>query len=289
VDVSTKEITESLEEGVSGRRVLMHPEHLYKYRSWRDENHRRLLTQNEIFFASAREFNDPFDSTIPIDFSGGTKDEYLEMAKRGVRSDHRELKEKEVLWRAREAMNKGLYKDPENIRQHRIHVQEDRFNSFGIVSLSEVPDSILMWAHYADSHRGFCVGFDFQKIDLMIRAHAEGAGQVIFLKSVEYHRDYPHLNRFEMDSEQLLVLPFIIKSVAWNYEKEWRLILAGETNKPFRFTDGIVRKVILGCKMQVEEVEEVKQVLRNRADKIALFQAREKEGSFGLDFDRIQY
>src|ERR1035438_8493458 len=30
----------------------------------------------------------------------------------------------------------------------------------GILSLTEVPDDPVMWAHYADSHRGILVGFD---------------------------------------------------------------------------------------------------------------------------------
>ena len=30
----------------------------------------------------------------------------------------------------------------------------------GILCLTEVPDSLLMWAHYADSHKGFLVGFN---------------------------------------------------------------------------------------------------------------------------------
>jgi DUF2971 family protein len=274
---------------MSTQMSLSYPEQLYKYRSWRDENHRRLFTHNEIFFASAREFNDPFDTTIPVDFSGGTEDDYLDMAKRVARSGHPERKEREVLWEAREALKKGLYRDPENIRKHRLEFQECRFNSFGIFSLSEVPENILMWAHYADSHRGFCVGFDFQKIELMKHAHAEGTRQVILLERVEHHLKYPRLNRFEMDYEQLTVFPLTIKSVDWEYEKEWRLILHGETNKQFHFTDGIVSKVILGCKMRVEEVEEVKEVLRNRSEKIALFRAREKEESFGLDLDRIGY
>lgn len=32
--------------------------------------------------------------------------------------------------------------------------------NFGILSLTEAPDNLLMWAHYADSHRGVVIGFD---------------------------------------------------------------------------------------------------------------------------------
>ncbi|MBV9575704.1 MAG: DUF2971 domain-containing protein [Gammaproteobacteria bacterium] len=32
-------------------------------------------------------------------------------------------------------------------------------NQLGILSLSSCNDSILMWSHYADFHKGFCIGF----------------------------------------------------------------------------------------------------------------------------------
>jgi hypothetical protein len=42
---------------------------LYKYRNWTDENHKKMLKENELFFASPRSFNDPFDCKIPVNFS----------------------------------------------------------------------------------------------------------------------------------------------------------------------------------------------------------------------------
>lgn len=33
-------------------------------------------------------------------------------------------------------------------------------NQFGIVSLSETHSNLLMWSHYADEHKGICIGFN---------------------------------------------------------------------------------------------------------------------------------
>ncbi len=46
------------------------PEHLYKFRVFGDPNHKRILTHNELFFPSPRQFNDPFDGTIPARYDG---------------------------------------------------------------------------------------------------------------------------------------------------------------------------------------------------------------------------
>jgi hypothetical protein len=35
---------------------------------------------------------------------------------------------------------------------------------FGLICLSRIHDDILMWSHYADQHKGFVIGFDFDKL-----------------------------------------------------------------------------------------------------------------------------
>jgi hypothetical protein len=34
----------------------------------------------------------------------------------------------------------------------------ERVSTAGVLSLSEINDDPLMWAHYADAHRGICIG-----------------------------------------------------------------------------------------------------------------------------------
>jgi len=40
----------------------------------------------------------------------------------------------------------------------RLHLIERRINKFGILSLTEVPDSFDMWSRYANGHKGFLLG-----------------------------------------------------------------------------------------------------------------------------------
>ena len=42
------------------------PTILYKYRDWGNPYNKKLLTDNEVYFASPREFNDPLDCAIPF-------------------------------------------------------------------------------------------------------------------------------------------------------------------------------------------------------------------------------
>jgi len=44
--------------------ATIHGEILYKYRDWENINYRKTISNNEIYFASGNEFNDPFDCAI---------------------------------------------------------------------------------------------------------------------------------------------------------------------------------------------------------------------------------
>ena len=51
------------------------PAILYKYRDWKNEFHKGLLTHNEIYFSSPKDFNDPYDCRITERFTNRTKEE----------------------------------------------------------------------------------------------------------------------------------------------------------------------------------------------------------------------
>lgn len=103
------------------------------------------------------------------------------------------------------------------------------FEQFGIVSLSETQRNLLMWAHYANEHKGICIGFDSEKI---------------FQNEIQPQKvNYSNVRCDESDNltemknlDQLL--QFILKKVLhtkgddWIYEKEFRyLVLLSEFKK----------------------------------------------------------
>lgn len=89
--------------------------------------------------------------------------------------------------------------------------------TFGVLCLSEVANSLLMWAHYADSHRGFVVQFDethpfFSAIEF--------EGKSLGLTRVEYSQERPVVSYSTLNSPHI----YYRKSVDWSYEQEWRLV-----------------------------------------------------------------
>ena len=106
-----------------------------------------------------------------------------------------------------------------------------------------------MWGHYADSHRGFCIEYDFQKIltacsekcadvqhctSLMMSPaiapviYADvryDASQIILPLLLSRMADLAH-TAIKPFYEDLLVIvkSLLTKSSVWSYENEWRMI-----------------------------------------------------------------
>lgn len=88
----------------------------------------------------------------------------------------------------------------------------------------------LMWSHYADSHKGFCIEYDFsdEKSDIFNR---------VFLLPVVYSEKRPVVpwkaalvdnseNRIEARIQMTKAL--LTKDAVWGYENEWRILLKSD-------------------------------------------------------------
>lgn len=102
-------------------------------------------------------------------------------------------------------------------------------NEYRICSLCTDYTNRLMWSHYADGHKGFCIEYDFEK-DTEIYESAlllpvvYSRERVKFPWSVVYaeDKDAPAI-RQEAAYAKLHTL--LIKDDIWEYEHEWRLIV----------------------------------------------------------------
>lgn len=91
----------------------------------------------------------------------------------------------------------------------------------GVFSLSYNPLQELIWAHYGGSHRGFCIGYDMQKlVDFEPNVH--------HVLDVQYSNAAPAVASTDLlfTDSQVSVLRKMLggKSKAWAYEEEVRVI-----------------------------------------------------------------
>jgi hypothetical protein len=88
---------------------------------------------------------------------------------------------------------------------------------FGILSLTEAPDNLLMWAHHANNHNGLVLQFNEQH---SFFAPMSFEGQTLELTRMQYTVDRPVLSSTSLYS----TIIYYRKSPDWSYEREWRLI-----------------------------------------------------------------
>lgn len=114
-----------------------------------------------------------------------------------------------------------------------------RLGKLRMYCLTPVPDSMLMWSHYSDRHRGICLEFD-KDSDLIGMGH-----------QVRYRDTYPEL--LPQTAKNDLLELVLTKSKDWSYEKEFRIIassLEGPTKLCDEFVllpEGALTGIILGC------------------------------------------
>ncbi|MGY3923922.1 DUF2971 domain-containing protein [Aeromonas jandaei] len=105
-------------------------------------------------------------------------------------------------------------------------------NKLGIVSLTETHRNILMWAHYASSHHGVCIGYkdDFFNIQDRDSLALSDTLKTIDLMPQRVKYDSKRFDEDAWDNSNHSALEMIVsalstKSDEWMYEKEHRCIV----------------------------------------------------------------
>jgi hypothetical protein len=103
--------------------------------------------------------------------------------------------------------------------------------SVGVLSLCEHPKNLLMWPHYADSHRGFVIEFDTSSPffnQTSPPAHVEFSAEETAMFVEEYGRLRKISYKSARPSQVVTALSFDVimtKSEDWKYEGEWRMLM----------------------------------------------------------------
>ena len=138
------------------------PKVLYKFRHFDDEGyHLKILTDNKIFLASPLSFNDPFDCRIPIRYDLCTEPQIVEYLTKVAKLAIPDIIEDDARREAERLCKTIDFSDRERVN---TFFKQYYTNNLGVFSLASDYSNLLLWSHYSDSHKGFCVGFDTRVI-----------------------------------------------------------------------------------------------------------------------------
>lgn len=233
----------------------MMPNSLFRFRKV-DEGSVDAFKRDIIFAVTADKFNDPYDTLVGYDMAGVEKgvDAVLNIdslaqlkAWLGQGNDFpdfiKQLLPKEMLesyrsnllliddfGRIEDKVKEGRRRLISSIKTYFPILAEATKRFTSIACFSERVESILMWSHYADSHKGFALEYNFRPI-LENPIKNVGLFPVIYEEKrldISLYVVWAFLlimgvriNNPDMSSS---IKSALVKSVDWAYEREWRMI-----------------------------------------------------------------
>jgi len=248
------------------------PEKVYKYRTWYDPNHQRIIKDNELYLSSPKDLNDPFDCKIISDFNLLLTDEDV----------NEYIKRFEAKYKVDQSDLKNRFADRDEFqRNYEKMVIDDVDTYYGLLSLSCSWNIVSMWYHYSDCYKGFCVGFWEEK--LRETGYFDGVGIVDYVPELPVMKPNVATSPYEESFLKRIASRWFTKHIDWINEQEFRLIknfflIDPPYKRAIQIPDNIIAEVILGINISDNDKTEIIKVCKKKG--IHVFQTFIKGSRF---------
>lgn len=196
--------------------------------------------RGEVYFSPFTQMNDPFEADPSC--SMAKLREFVQVVKKNQRLAGRYSSPtgSQVAFpgenpKIARANFKKLTSDPVKIAQciqkNTSKLIQDIRRKHSLICLSEVPDSLLMWSHYAAGHKGVVIEYVFDEKEIFtdpflppIKVKYDTIRPS--LKDIDIYKFacQPQNEDDEDSSNHVFNAIWLTKSADWSYEKEWRII-----------------------------------------------------------------
>lgn len=307
------------------------PKKLYRFRTF-DNNSLDAYWKNKIYHSFPKTFNDPHDCLVyvdqesirnSIDFELNQLADKDYLSERLTKYDVKDKEveqalEKELKGKTIEDIHKQILDNIEDVRSQINNIIGDCTNSTynhfqsypKIACFTENIHSTLMWAHYANYHKGFALEYDFTcykspcvecksmcnnftRSDLYPVIYSENrydATDLTGFLCINKLREKLGLSTNNDISDQLAyVKANVYKGKDWEYEQEWRSILVCDRMNSSRSDVAIKPKAIyIGA--ETPAVHEDILINYARAKRIDIYKMKVDFHSkqFKLSYDKIE-
>lgn len=185
------------------------------------------IEDETISLAHPREFNDPLDTIL------------VYWLNEEIKKNHADE------WQLRYRLL--MKKVSEHIKiRCLIAGQDEDGHEVGIEDIN-----VLMWSHYADSHKGFCVKYAFDT-ELFDPTKYAKRDKLLLVDKIKYSAT------IDICDEPSIRMALLEKSDFWKYEKEMRLISydcsGNDKEHPVIECKGMAKAIYLGAKCTEENV-----------------------------------
>lgn len=212
---------------------------VYKYRGIYDEiifeRDLNSIQKNNFWGANFQTLNDPCETII-------TSDTLIKQSKFILPIFGKDSKEK--FGPVMDALNSLL-----------SHTQK-----IGIYSLSKTYIDELLWAHYANSHNGYCIQYDFETL---LKSYKSDK---VYSFPVIYKKQPPSIDFYNIiksnESNDLIQKMAGYKSIRWKYEEEIRIVTEDYGKHSYDYN--AVKGIYFGLRMSEKHKNEIMKRLKGR-------------------------
>lgn len=258
---------------------------VYKYRT--NNNYAlNILTKGELWFSDPKDFNDPFDCKM----------EYT------IENERRTLEEI--------CLRHGAPKLTSKYTDEQLHVllqkSLEEESLLRVLSLSEDELNILMWSHYADYHKGFCIGiktYKYNNTDCIKIESGQIKEKIVIdieknllpLIPVHYSDTMPKARDLSLSKDDIDSIKNFItwKSSLWSYEKEQRILLWSDIllkqNVPIKINKKEISEIIFGVRMPKDLKDNIIHIASDYEVKPKIYQCEYVKGKYAITKKEISY
>ncbi|MBR9847580.1 MAG: DUF2971 domain-containing protein [Algicola sp.] len=149
----------------------------------------------------------------------------------------------------------------------RIQAIQEQISQFGVVCYSSDYTNNLLWAHYADNHKGMCLVFDIPD------------DKVPDLHKVSYSKKFPFVGLNGTNIKD--IIPVVTtKSIDWAYEQEYREVFLLK-NKLHDYP-GELKEIIFGCRTLFDDIKIVRDISVSKNENLKISKMHIAENYYGL-------
>jgi len=238
------------------------PRVLYKYRTWKKPEHKRLLTHSEIYYAAPNDFNEVTECNLERDYDSITEQMIWDFCMNDamLQVNQGMIHPSQVNHRAKELYESNLFHDEESRKESERLFREHLNKELSIFSASENASNERLWSTFAAEKRGYCVGIDFTEI--------YGNDEVFgACGRVEYYDESnpPKILPISMSSdERVMNMMKVIYSLPRKFEteEEFRFSKMHIENRQVALDPKWIAEVIIGSEMSKEDEKEIVEIVK---------------------------
>ena len=225
-----------------------------------------LFEKNLIYLNDRSQLNDPFD-TNPVLIGSIKPTDIHELVKRNT-NENRVNRRKKI-------------KNLDELNGYFDRNFNSVFDSYGIKCFSRTMNNILMWSHYANSHRGICIEFK-----------PKPKSPISFNVPVIYSTERPIVERYiisnkgdERINRQATIL-LRSKAIDWAYEEEQRVIAFEMAKKKILIDPDEINSVTFGVKSSSDLIDFISN-LNKSTKKVPLHRLKISQNKFSFEKEKI--